>query len=79
MSSLRDEIAEEFDNCMGYHEGIKVPDHEDGYRSIDFAVTVIKIIEIRIDERIKQIEPCLVDEARNDKLYELRRLKEMLK
>lgn len=56
MSSLREEITNEFDNCMGFHEGIKVPDYEKGYRSIDYADQVLKLIEKRIDEYIHEYE-----------------------
>lgn len=49
MKSLREEIANIFDECMGYHEGIRVPDHEEGYRAIDYSDKVLKLVVKRID------------------------------
>jgi hypothetical protein len=49
MTILKKKIAEEFDECMGYWEGIKVPDHTEGHRSIDYANNVLKLIVSEID------------------------------
>lgn len=53
-TSLREEIAEQFHECMGYWEGIKVPDWDDGHSSIDYANQVLKLFEKRIDKLLEQ-------------------------
>ena len=76
--NLRDEIAGEFDNCIGFHEGIKVPDYEEGYRAIDFADKILKLFEKRIDERIQDIKQNPFAES-DEVIAELEDIKRELK
>ena len=74
--SLREEIAEQFNECMGYWEGIKVPDWDDGHSSIDYANQVLKLIEKRIDllkleDRFDDYDMSRASEITIDEIKEL--------
>lgn len=79
MTTLREEIANIFDECMGYWEGIKVPDHEEGHRAIDYSDKVLQLVEKRIEEKIHVMRGTKYNNGMSTVFYKIDALEEFKK
>ena len=63
---------------MGYWEGIDVPDHEQGYRAIDYADKTLNLFIEKIDIKLRNVENEQPEYWRGY-LTAMRELKQLLK